>query len=110
AGEDLARVPPYRRPTNMMFQNYALFPHLSVAANIAFGLRQEGMPARDQVARVEEMLALVKLEDCAGRKPHQLSRGQRQRRALAPSVRRFCCWASRLPRSTENCGRRPNSN
>ncbi len=86
AGEDVARVPPYRRPTNMMFQNYALFPHLSVAANIAFGLRQEGMPARDQAARVEEMLALVKLEDCAGRKPHQLSGGQRQRVALARAL------------------------
>jgi putrescine transport system ATP-binding protein len=86
AGEDIARVPPYQRPTNMMFQNYALFPHLTVAANIAFGLRQEGMPARDQVARVEEMLALVKLEDCARRKPHQLSGGQRQRVALARAL------------------------
>lgn len=86
AGEDIARVPPYQRPTNMMFQNYALFPHLTVAANIAFGLRQEGMPARDQIARVEEMLALVKLEDCARRKPHQLSGGQRQRVALARAL------------------------
>ena len=86
AGEDVARVPPYRRPTNMMFQNYALFPHLTVAANIAFGLRQEGMPARDQAARVEQMLALVKLEDCARRKPHQLSGGQRQRVALARAL------------------------
>jgi putrescine transport system ATP-binding protein len=86
AGEDIARVPPYQRPTNMMFQNYALFPHLTVAANIAFGLRQEGMPQRDQVARVEEMLALVKLEDCARRKPHQLSGGQRQRVALARAL------------------------
>src|SRR6478752_7629910 len=86
AGEDIARVPPYQRPTNMMFQDYALFPHLTAAANIAFGLRQEGMPARDQIARVEEMLALVKLEDCARRKPHQLSGGQRQRVALARAL------------------------
>jgi putrescine transport system ATP-binding protein len=86
AGEDIVRLPPYRRPTNMMFQNYALFPHLTVAANIAFGLRQEGMPRRDRIARVDEMLTLVKLEDCAGRKPHQLSGGQRQRVALARAL------------------------
>jgi putrescine transport system ATP-binding protein len=86
AGEDIARVPPYRRPTNMMFQSYALFPHLSVAANIGFGLRQEGMPQRERLARVEEMLALVQLEDCANRKPQQLSGGQRQRVALARAL------------------------
>src|SRR5262245_12671708 len=86
AGEDIARVPPYRRPTNMMFQSYALFPHLTVADNIGFGLVQEGMPARARAARIEEMLALVKLEDCARRKPHQLSGGQRQRVALARAL------------------------
>src|SRR5262249_12479143 len=86
AGEDMARVPPYRRPTNMMFQSYALFPHLTVAANIGFGLRQERMPRGERDARVAEMLALVKLEDCAGRKPHQLSGGQRQRVALARAL------------------------
>jgi putrescine transport system ATP-binding protein len=86
AGEDIARVPPYRRPTNMMFQSYALFPHLTVAANIGFGLRQEGMPRRDRTARIREMLALVKLEELANRKPHQLSGGQCQRVALARAL------------------------
>ena len=75
ADEDVAAVAPYRRPTNMMFQNYALFPHLTVAGNIAFGLRVEGLPASEIRARVEEMLALVKLEGFAARKPHQLSGG-----------------------------------
>jgi putrescine transport system ATP-binding protein len=85
-GNDLAGVPPYRRPTNMMFQSYALFPHMNVEANIAFGLKQEGMP-KDQVARrVEEMLKLVKLTPFAKRKPHQLSGGQKQRVALARSL------------------------
>jgi putrescine transport system ATP-binding protein len=86
AGADIAQLPPYRRPTNMMFQNYALFPHLTVASNIAFGLKQEGMPAGERAARVAEMLALVKLEDCADRKPDQLSGGQRQRVALARAL------------------------
>ena len=86
AGKDLAGVPPYKRPVNMMFQSYALFPHMSVEDNIAFGLKQAGMPNADIKARVEEMLALVKLEAFAKRKPHQLSGGQRQRVALARSV------------------------
>jgi putrescine transport system ATP-binding protein len=86
AGDNIARVPPYARPTNMMFQSYALFPHLTVAANIGFGLAQEGMPRGERMRRVEEMLALVKLEDCAFRKPHQLSGGQRQRVALARAL------------------------
>src|SRR4029077_21290616 len=77
-GEDIARVPPYRRPINMMFQSYALFPHLTVAGNVAFGLKQEGLPKAEISARVEEMLALVRLEGFAKRKPHQLSGGQRQ--------------------------------
>jgi putrescine transport system ATP-binding protein len=85
-GEDIARVPPYRRPINMMFQSYALFPHLTVAGNVAFGLKQEGLPKAQISARVEEMLALVRLEGFAGRKPHQLSGGQRQRVALARSL------------------------
>jgi putrescine transport system ATP-binding protein len=85
-GEDIARVPPYRRPINMMFQSYALFPHLTVAGNVAFGLKQEGLPKAEISARVEEMLALVRLEGFAGRKPHQLSGGQRQRVALARSL------------------------
>jgi putrescine transport system ATP-binding protein len=85
-GEDIAPVPPYRRPVNMMFQSYALFPHLSVEGNVAFGLKQEGLP-RDEIAmRVAEMLVLVQLEGLGRRKPHQLSGGQRQRVALARSL------------------------
>jgi putrescine transport system ATP-binding protein len=86
AGEDIARVPPYRRPINMMFQNYALFPHLTVEGNVAFGLKQEGLAKSEITSRVEEMLALVRLEGLAKRKPHQLSGGQRQRVALARSL------------------------
>src|SRR5262245_17759494 len=85
-GEDIARVPPYRRPINMMFQSYALFPHLTVEGNVAFGLKQERLPKAEIAARVEEMLALVQLERLAKRKPHQLSGGQRQRVALARSL------------------------
>ena len=85
-GENIASVPPYRRPINMMFQSYALFPHLTVEGNVAFGLRQEGLPRAQINARVEEMLTLVRLEGLARRKPHQLSGGQRQRVALARSL------------------------
>ena len=85
-GADLARVPPYRRPVNMMFQSYALFPHLSVEGNVAFGLEQERLPKAEIAARVSQMLALVKLEGLGRRRPHQLSGGQRQRVALARSL------------------------
>src|SRR5438128_9674842 len=85
-GQDLRGIPPYKRPVNMMFQSYALFPHMTVEKNIAFGLKQEGMPAADVEKRVAEMLRLVKLEQFAKRKPHQLSGGARQRVALARSV------------------------
>jgi putrescine transport system ATP-binding protein len=85
-GGDIGTTPPHRRPVNMMFQNYALFPHLSVAGNIGFGLRQEGRPRAEIAARVDELLALVKLEGLAGRRPDQLSGGQRQRVALARSL------------------------
>jgi putrescine transport system ATP-binding protein len=85
-GEDIARVPPYRRPINMMFQSYALFPHLTVEGNVAFGLKQERLPKAEIAARVADMLALVQLERFAKRKPHQLSGGQRQRVALARSL------------------------
>jgi putrescine transport system ATP-binding protein len=85
-GEDIARVPPHRRPVNMMFQSYALFPHLTVAGNIAFGLKQDRMPKPEMARRVEEMLTLVKLDGLGARKPHQLSGGQRQRVALARSL------------------------
>jgi putrescine transport system ATP-binding protein len=82
-GEDISGVPPYRRPVNMMFQSYALFPHLNVEHNIAFGLRQEHLPKAEIAARVKEALAMVRLEGLQQRKPHQLSGGQRQRVALA---------------------------
>jgi len=84
--DDIARVPPYRRPVNMMFQSYALFPHLTVAGNVAFGLRQDRLARAEIEARVAEMLALVRLEGFERRKPHQLSGGQRQRVALARSL------------------------
>ena len=83
---DLTALPSYERPMNMMFQSYALFPHLSVADNIAFGLRREGMKAADIRERVEAMLRLVQLADHGRRKPHQLSGGQQQRVALARSL------------------------
>lgn len=85
-GRDLSGVPPYRRPVNMMFQSYALFPHMSVERNIAFGLRQDGMPAKEIADRVLEMLRLVQLEPLARRYPTQLSGGQRQRVALARAL------------------------
>lgn len=85
-GEDLSGIPPYRRPVNMMFQSYALFPHMNVEKNIAFGLKQEGMPKDEIEDRVQRMLALVKMENFAHRKPDQLSGGQRQRVALARSL------------------------
>src|SRR5215470_2826420 len=85
-GEDISSVPPHRRPVNMMFQSYALFPHLTVEGNVAFGLKQENLPKPEIAARVGEMLALVKLEGFAARKPHALSGGQRQRVALARSL------------------------
>jgi putrescine transport system ATP-binding protein len=85
-GSDVTGVPPYRRPVNMMFQSYALFPHLDVAGNVAFGLRQEGMERRRRQARVAEMLALVQMSDYAHRRPHELSGGQKQRVALARAL------------------------
>jgi putrescine transport system ATP-binding protein len=87
-GQDIARVLPHQRPVNMMFQNYALFPHLNVRDNIAFGLKRAGMAASDIGTRVAEMVALVKLEGLEKRKPDQLSGGQKQRVALARSLAR----------------------
>ena len=86
AGSDIAAMPPYERPINMMFQSYALFPHLDVWDNIAFGLKREGMPKAQVAQRVDDMLRLVQLQDFAKRKPHQLSGGQQQRVALARSL------------------------
>jgi putrescine transport system ATP-binding protein len=85
-GADLAGVPPHRRPLNMMFQSYALFPHLTVAGNVAFGLKQDGLPKAEIAPRVDEMLSLLHLDGLQRRKPHQLSGGQRQRVALARAL------------------------
>ena len=86
AGRDITGLAPYRRPINMMFQSYALFPHLTVWDNIAFGLRRDGLPKAEIDARVDQMLELVQLKSYAKRKPHQLSGGQQQRVALARSL------------------------
>ncbi|EAQ15029.1 putrescine transport system ATP-binding protein [Maritimibacter alkaliphilus HTCC2654] len=85
-GQDMANVPPNLRAVNMMFQSYALFPHLSVYDNIAFGLKRSDMPKEQIPDRVNEMLRLTRLERFAKRKPHQISGGQRQRVALARSL------------------------
>ncbi len=85
-GVDIAAMPPYERPINMMFQSYALFPHLNIWDNIAFGLKREGMPKAQMLARVDEMLNLVQLQAFAKRQPHQLSGGEQQRVALARSL------------------------
>ena len=85
-GVDVTGAPPYRRPVNMMFQSYALFPHMTVRNNVAFGLRQDGLPSAQIRRRVASMLDLVKLGPFARRKPHQLSGGQRQRVALARAL------------------------
>ncbi len=85
-GVDLVPLPPYERPVNMMFQSYALFPHMTVEQNVAFGLKQDGLPKAKVSERVLEMLTLVHLERLARRKPHQLSGGQQQRVALARSL------------------------
>jgi len=85
-GEDIGAVPPHRRPVNMMFQSYALFPHLTVEGNIGFGLRQENVGRRERRERVADMLALVKLQGFGRRRVGQLSGGQRQRVALARSL------------------------
>jgi len=85
-GQDLSRVPPYERPVNMMFQSYALFPHMSVEKNVAFGLEQEHL-GREAIRRqVGEILEIVKMSGYGARKPHQLSGGQRQRVALARAL------------------------
>src|SRR6184192_1163885 len=85
-GADVTGVPPYARPINMMFQSYALFPHMSVAQNVGFGLRQEGLARPVIRERVAAMLDLVQMTDLAGRRPDQLSGGQKQRVALARAL------------------------
>ena len=85
-GVDMTDIPPYERPVNMMFQSYALFPHMTVEQNVAFGLKQDGLPKDEIKTRVDDMLNLVRLSQFCKRKPHQLSGGQRQRVALARSL------------------------
>lgn len=85
-GHGILDLPPYQRPVNMMFQSYALFPHMSVFENVAFGLRREGRPKDEIVRRVDEILELVQMGSFVKRKPHQLSGGQQQRVALARSL------------------------
>ena len=85
-GQDMAGIAPYKRPINMMFQSYALFPHMTVEDNIAFGLKQDHTPKKELGERVKGILDLVKMAPFANRKPHQLSGGQRQRVALARSL------------------------
>ncbi|SEQ26930.1 putrescine transport system ATP-binding protein [Devosia sp. YR412] len=85
-GQDMTQVAPYNRPVNMMFQSYALFPHMNVEQNIAYGLKRDGLGKEEIAARVAELLTLVKLQDYGARKPHQLSGGQRQRVALARAL------------------------
>jgi putrescine transport system ATP-binding protein len=87
-GTDIAETPPHRRPVNMMFQSYALFPHLNVRDNIEFGLKRAGLPRAEIDARIAEMTALVRLEGLEQRRPDQLSGGQRQRVALARALAR----------------------
>ena len=85
-GEDVTGVPPHRRLVGLVFQNYALFPHMDVRRNVEFGLRMAGVPSQDRSTRVEEALAMVRLEGMTGRKPSQLSGGQQQRVALARAL------------------------
>jgi putrescine transport system ATP-binding protein len=85
-GLDVTHLPPYQRPVNMMFQSYALFPHMTVEQNIAFGLRQDRLPAGEIRDRVQAMLELVRMPQLGKRKPHQLSGGQRQRVAIAMAL------------------------
>ncbi len=85
-GQDQAGIPPYQRPTNMMFQSYALFPHMTVERNIGYGLRRDGVPRAEIEQRVAEIIEMVQLGQFAKRKPHQLSGGQRQRVALARAL------------------------
>ena len=85
-GQDMTEVPPYDRPVNMMFQSYALFPHMTVEKNISYGLKHENISQKEREERVRDILELVRLTPLAGRKPHQISGGQRQRVALARSL------------------------
>ena len=104
-GIDVTNQPPYERHVNMMFQSYAVFPHMTVEKNIGYGLRKEKTPRPEIAKRVDEMLELVQLQELRARKPDQLSGGQRQRVALARALIK-----QRLPLSTRNCVNARNSN
>jgi len=117
-GQDLARLPPYQRPMNMMFQSYALFPHLTVWENIAFGLKREGLP-KDLIAeRVEAKLKLVHSNWCNWASTRSASRTSSPAgsssvsrwRAALPSSRSCCCWTSPWARWTRSCAKRRRSN
>ena len=112
-GEDIAPLPPFKRPVNTVFQSYALFPHMTVAQNIGFGLEMLGKPKAEIDARVAEMLKLVRMEELTSRRTSQISGGQQQRvalaRALAPAARRCCCSTSRCRRSTTSSARKCRS-
>ena len=112
-GEDITHRPPNKRDVGMVFQAYALFPNMTVAQNIGFGLKVRKAPEATIKQRIEEMLALIHLEQKGGSYPHQLSGGQQQRVALAapsPSILVFCYWTSRsqpwMPRSVFPCAQR----
>ena len=107
-GSDVSRLPPYRRPVNTVFQSYALFPHLSVLDNVAYGLKQRRIPRRDRRARAQEMLELVHLRDVGTRRPRELSGGQQQRVALARALvmsPKVLLLDEPLGRSTSRCAR-----
>jgi ABC-type Fe3+/spermidine/putrescine transport system ATPase subunit len=111
-GEDMAGVPPNRRPVNMVFQSYAVFPHMSVAQNVAYGLKVSGVPRAETLPRVSQALAMVRLDGLEERRPDQLSGGQLQRVALARALikrPRCCCSTSPSRRSTASCARRCGS-
>jgi putrescine transport system ATP-binding protein len=103
-GQDMSGIPPYERPVNMMFQSYALFPHMSVEKNVAFGLEQERLSRQEIRERVGTILEIVKMSQFLARKPHQLSGGQRQRVALSPRE-----LMGRWRRSIGNCASIPSS-
>lgn len=112
-GIDIGPVPPNERPVNMMFQSYALFPHLTVWDNIAFGLKRSDMPRDDIGDRVEKMLKLTQLEKFAKRKPHQISGASDnawRSRAVLLKHQNYCCSMNRSGRLTRNCATKPNLN
>jgi len=113
-GTDISHLPPYQRSVNTVFQSYALFPHMTVAQNIGFGLEMLGKPKAEVTETVSAMLKLVRMEELRDRRTDQISGGQAQRVALARApwrhARRCCCWTSRCRRWTTSCARTCRSN